>query len=139
MRTPWTDPWVYYDGASADVMRQLSGQFTVEETIRNFFGLYKEKIVDQAGNVIDIVDDFRNDVKLKKTWVYDYFTNKEALENLGVSEADMRKYFPYIQFNEPRREAESTIAPETPIEWGLPSTEGNTPKAKGRTRKASVA
>lgn len=43
------------------------GQFTVEETIRNFFGLYKEKIVDQAGNVIDIVDDFRNDVKLKKT------------------------------------------------------------------------
>ena len=48
-------------------MRQHSGQFTVEETIRNFFGLYKEKIVDQAGNVIDIVDDFRDDVKLKKT------------------------------------------------------------------------
>ena len=139
MRTPWTNPWVYYDGAAWDIMRQLSGQFTVEETIRNFFGLYKEKIVDQAGNVIDIVDDFRNDVKLKKTWVYDYFTHKEALENLGVSEADMRKYFPYIQFNEPRREAESPIAPETPSEWGLPSTEGNTPKAKGRTRKASVA
>ena len=48
-------------------MRQLSRQFTVEETTRNFFGLYKEKIVDQAGNVIDIVDDFRNDAKLKKT------------------------------------------------------------------------
>ena len=48
-------------------MRQLSGQFTVEETIRTFFGHYKDKIVDQAGKVVDIVDDFRNDVKLKKT------------------------------------------------------------------------
>lgn len=48
-------------------MRQLSGQFTVEETIRNFFGLYKEKIVDQSGNVVDIIDDFRDDVKIKKT------------------------------------------------------------------------
>ena len=63
-------------------MRQLSGQFTVEETIRNFFGLYKEKIVDQAGNVIDIVDDFRNDVKLKKTGVYDYPEHAPALARL---------------------------------------------------------
>ena len=118
-------------------MRQLSWQFTVEETIRNFFGLYKEKIVDQAGNVVDIIDDFRDDVKLKKTWVYDYFTHKEALENLGVSEADMRKYFPYIQFHEPRRKAESPITRETPSEWGLPSTEGNTTKAKGRSQKPS--
>ena len=99
------------------------------ETIRNFFGLYKGKDCRPSRNVIDIVDDFRNDVKLKRHEVYDYFTHKEALENLGVSEADMRKYFPYIQFNEPRREAESTIAPETPSEWGLPSTEGNTPKS----------
>lgn len=139
MRTPGTDPWVYFDGAAWDVMRQLSGQFTVEETIRNFFGLYKEKIVDQSGNVIDIVDDFRDDIKLKRTWVYDYYLHKERLEQLWVNEDSMRKYFPYIQFNEPRREAESPIAPETPIEWGLSSTEGNTPKAKGRTRKASVA
>ena len=97
-------------------MRQLSGQFTVEETIRNFFGLYKEKIVDQSGNVVDIIDDFRDDAKLRKTGVYDYPDHKEALERLGVSEADMRKYFPYIQFNEPRREAESPITPETPSE-----------------------
>jgi hypothetical protein len=48
-------------------MRQLSGQFTVKETIRNFFGLYTEKIVDQAGNVVDVIDDFNNDAKLKKT------------------------------------------------------------------------
>ena len=120
-------------------MRQLSWQFTVEETIRNFFGLYKEKIVDQSGNVVDIIDDFRDDVKLKKTGVYDYPEHAPALERLWVTEADMRKYFPYIQFNEPRRKAESPITPETPSEWGLPSTEGNTPKAKGRSRKPSVA
>lgn len=63
-------------------MRQLSKQFTVEEMIRNFFGLYKEKIVDQSGNVVDIIDDFRDDVKLKKTGVYDYPEHKEALERL---------------------------------------------------------
>ncbi|MFA9289525.1 MAG: hypothetical protein ACEQSA_06640, partial [Weeksellaceae bacterium] len=60
----------------------LSKQFTVEEMIRNFFGLYKEKIVDQSGNVVDIIDDFRDDVKLKKTGVYDYPEHKEALERL---------------------------------------------------------
>lgn len=63
-------------------MRQLSKQFTVEEMIRNFFGLYKEKIVDQSGNVVDIIDDFRDDVKLRKTGVYDYPDHKEALERL---------------------------------------------------------
>lgn len=55
----------YTDGA-VDIKRQISGQYTTEETVRNFYGLCKRKEVDDKGNVTDVDDDMRNDQVLRK-------------------------------------------------------------------------
>lgn len=89
----------YTDGA-LDIHRQELGQYTAEEIVRNFYGLYKRKEVDDKGNVTDVDDDMRNDQVLRKAGVYDYYLlHKEALERYGVREETMLRLFPYVQFN----------------------------------------
>lgn len=102
----------YTDGA-IDIGRQMGGQFTAEEIVRNFYGLRKIKTVDETGNVTDIDDELRDERSLRKAGVYDYYLlHKEALERYGVSEETILRLFPYVQFNKKA----VTTASETPSE-----------------------
>ena len=79
-------------------------------------------------------DDIRNDARLRATGVYDYFKYKTRLEQLGVTENDMRNYFPNVQFIE----AGSTTAPELGTEPSIPDIQEASDKPKRSRRKSSV-
>ena len=125
---------VEYYGEANEVIRKAYGRLTVEETIRNFFGLYKSEKVDEHGRIVDMNDSMRNDTILKKMGVYDYYKYKARLEELGVTERDMRNYFPNVQFIE----AGSTTAPELGTEPSIPDIQEATDKPKRSRRKSSV-
>ena len=126
----------YSDGA-LDIHRQELGQFTAEEIVRNFYGLYRRKEVDETGNVVDIDDDMRNDQKLRASGVYDYLiSHKDALARYGVSEETMNRLFPYVQFNK----VPVSATTETDSQSGLSPVSDDTPaKGKTRGRKASAS
>lgn len=73
---------VEYYGEAQEVIRKAYGKLTVEETIRNFFGLYKSEKVDEHGRIVDMNDSIRDDKMLKKMGVYDYYKYKTRLEQL---------------------------------------------------------
>lgn len=73
---------IEYYGEAKEVIRKSYGTLTVEETIRNFFGLYRSEQVDGNGRIIDMNDGMRNDAILRATGVYDYFKYKTRLEQL---------------------------------------------------------
>jgi len=125
---------IEYYGEAKEVIRKSYGTLTVEEKIRNFFWLYKSEQVDGNGRIIDMNDDIRNDARLRATGVYDYFKYKTRLEQLGVTENDMRNYFPNVQFIE----AGSTTAPELGTEPSIPDIQEASDKPKRSRRKSSV-
>lgn len=73
---------IEYYGEAKEVIRRAYGKLTVEETIRNFFGLYKAEQVDSNGRVVDMNDGMRNDTTLREAGVYDYYNHKARLEQL---------------------------------------------------------
>ena len=125
---------IEYYGEANEVIRKAYGKLTVEETIRNFFWLYKAEQVDGNGRIIDMNDDIRNDARLRATGVYDYFKYKTRLEQLWVTENDMRNYFPNVQFIE----VGSTTAPELGTEPSIPDIQEASDKPKRSRRKSSV-
>ena len=125
---------IEYYGEAKEVIRKSYGTLTVEEKIRNFFWLYKSEQVDGNGRIIDMNDDIRNDARLRATGVYDYFKYKTRLEQLWVTENDMRNYFPNVQFIE----AGSTTAPELGTEPSIPDIQEASDKPKRSRRKPSV-
>ena len=125
---------IEYYGEAKEVIRKSYGTLTVEEKIRNFFWLYKSEQVDGNGRIIDMNDDIRNDARLRATGVYDYFKYKTRLEQLWVTENDMRNYFPNVQFIE----AGSTTAPELGTEPSIPDIQEAPDKPKRSRRKPSV-
>ena len=125
---------IEYYGEAKEVIRKSYGTLTVEEKIRNFFWLYKSEQLDGNGRIIDMNDDIRNDARLRATGVYDYFKYKTRLEQLGVTENDMRNYFPNVQFIE----AGSTTAPELGTEPSIPDIQEASDKPKRSRRKPSV-
>lgn len=125
---------IEYYGEANEVIRKSYGTLTVEETIRNFFWLYKSEQADGNGRIIDMNDDIRNDARLRATGVYDYFKYKTRLEQLWVTENDMRNYFPNVQFIE----AGSTTTPELGTEPSVPDIQEAPVKPKRSRRKSGV-
>ena len=104
----------YTDGA-LEIHRIEMGRFTTEEVIRNFFDLKKQKEYDDKGNVANLIDEMLNPSLVARQWVADFYKYEERLNQLWVTEQDIRNYFPYVQFNE----RASVTNEETPSEWGL--------------------
>ena len=125
---------IEYYGEANEVIRKAYGKLTVEETIRNFFGLYKSEKFDEHGRIVDMNDSIRDDKMLKKMGVYDYYKYKTRLEQLWVTESDMRNYFPNVQFIE----IGSTTAPELGTESSVPDIQEASDKPKRGRRKSGV-
>lgn len=76
----------------------------------------------------------RIDSALKAKGVYDYFRYQKRLLELGVTEQDMRNYFPNVHFIE----AGSTTATESGAESIVSDIQEATDKPKRGRRKSSV-
>lgn len=117
------------------VLNRSAWYLSPEQCIRNFFWLYRRDVLDANGNVCDYDDDLRNDAKLKKAWVYDYLDmHKESLERLWITEAHMKKIFPYVNFVK----TGSNPTGATQNESWLQTLSEDSWEPKKRTRKASV-
>ena len=125
---------IEYYGEAKEVMRKAQWLFTKEEIIRNFFGLSRTEQVDGNGRVVDIRDEMRIDSVLKAKWVYDYYKYQKRLLELGVTEQDMRNYFPNVRFIE----AGSTTTPESGAESTVSDIQEATEKPKRGRRKSSL-
>lgn len=125
---------IEYYGEAKEVMRKAQGVFTTEEKIRNFFGLNRTEQVDGNGRVVDIRDEMRIDSALKSKGVYDYYKYKARLLEIWVTEADMRNYFPNVQFIE----VGSTASSESGAESVVSDIQEATEKPKRGRRKSSV-
>ena len=125
---------IEYYGEAKEVMRKAQWIFTTEEKIRNFFGLSRTEQVDGNGRVVDIRDEMRIDSALKAKGVYDYYKYQKRLLELGVTEQDMRNYFPNVHFIE----AGSTTSAESGTESVVSDIQETTEKPKRGRRKSSM-
>lgn len=117
------------------VINRAAWYLTPEQAIRNFFWLYKRDVIDENGHVRDIDDDFRNDIKVKKAGVYEYYTtHKVHLDAIGITEAHMKQFFPYVQFNQ----IASPTAWKTEDKSWLQTVSDDSGEPQKRKRKPSV-
>ena len=76
----------------------------------------------------------RIDSALKAKGVYDYYKYQKRLLELGVTEQDMRNYFPNVHFIE----AGSTASSESGAESVVSDIQETTEKPKRGRRKSSM-